>query len=150
MSIKYKLICEDDDKHKFEGWFPSIQDFEDQVASGQLVCPMCDGNVRRDIMAPNIKKKSTAKSKTRSKKTVESKTSEQLVMGGRARTLLKQLEDHVKKNFENVGKDFAKEARKAHKGERNEDFYGSATNNEAEELLDEGIDLFHVPEIKDN
>ena len=111
---------------------------------------MCDGKVRRDIMAPNIKKQSTAKSKTRSKKTVESKTSEQLVMGGRARTLLKQLEDHVKKNFENVGKDFAKEARKAHKGQRNEDFYGSATNNEAEELLDEGIDLFHVPEIKDN
>jgi len=146
MSIKYKLICEDDDKHTFEGWFPSIEDFENQLASGQLVCPMCDGKVRRDIMAPNISKKS----RTRGKREIKSMTSEQLVMGGRARTLLKQLEDHVKKNFENVGKDFAKEARKAHRGERNEEFYGSATNNEAEELLEEGIDLFHVPDIKDN
>lgn len=146
MSIKYKLICEENDKHKFEGWFPSIADFEKQLEEGQLLCPMCDAKVRRDIMSPSIKKKT----RVSKKKQTESMPSEQLVMGGRARTLLKQLEDHVKKNFENVGKDFAKEARKAHRGERNEEFYGSATHNEAEELLEEGIDLFHVPDIKDN
>ncbi len=71
-------------------------------------------------------------------------------MGGRARTLLKQLEKHVTDNFENVGKNFPKEARKAVKGERNEEFYGTATKKEADKLINEGIDLFHVPKIRDN
>ena len=74
----------------------------------------------------------------------------QMVMGGRARTLLRQLEKHVKDKFENVGKNFPKEARKAVKGKRNEEFYGTATEKEAKELLNEGIDLFNVPEVKDN
>ena len=148
MSIKYNLICTEE-RHEFEGWFPSIEDFENQLASGQLICPVCDGPVKRDIMSPNIAKKST---QTKTKKTheLEEMHSDHLVMGGRARTLLKQLEDHVKKNFENVGNNFASEARKANRGERNEDFYGSATKEEAEDLLEEGIDLFHVPNIKDN
>ena len=77
-------------------------------------------------------------------------TGEQMVLGGRARTLLRQLEKHVKDKFENVGKNFPKEARKAVKGKRNEEFYGTATKDEAKKLLDDGIDLFHVPEIKDN
>ncbi len=72
------------------------------------------------------------------------------VLGGRARSILKQIETHVKDNFENVGKNFAKEARKAQVGERNEEFYGTATKKEANELLDEGIDLFHIPKVKDN
>lgn len=74
----------------------------------------------------------------------------QIVMAGRARTLLKQLESYVKTNFQDVGKSFAKEARKAQRGERNQEFYGTATKKEAKELLNEGIDLFHVPEVKDN
>ena len=77
-------------------------------------------------------------------------TGEQMVLGGRARTLLKQVEKHVTKNFENVGKNFAKEARKAVKGKRNEEFYGTATNKEANDLINDGIDLFHVPKIRDN
>ena len=73
-----------------------------------------------------------------------------MVMGGSTRTILKKIQDHVEKNFENVGKNFAKEARKASKGERNEDFYGTANKKEVKELVDEGIDLFAVPKVKDN
>ena len=153
MSIKYQLTC--DEEHKFEGWFPSIEDFENQSAKGQLLCPMCDSTkVNRDIMSPRVKvtkKKSVIKTpRQRGKNAMMDMAGRQMVMGGRARTLLKQLEKHVKEKFEDVGKNFPREARKAQIGERNENFYGSATKKEANKLVDEGIDLFHVPEIKDN
>ena len=151
--IKYQLTCYCD--AKFEGWFPSIKEFESQQKKKQLLCPMCDStNVRRDIMSPSVKKRSTeVKLKTarvRGKKAMIDMAGGQMVLGGRARTLIKKIETHVKDNFENVGKNFAKEARKASVGERNEEFYGTATKKEANELLDEGVDLFHIPSIKDN
>ena len=147
--IKYKLTC--DCESKFEGWFPSIEDFENQLVKGQLICPMCDSTkVRKDIMSPSIKKKSTKTPRQRGTENILNMTGEQMVMGGRARTLLKQLEKHVKDKFENVGKNFAKEARKADKGKRNEEFYGTATKKEANDLINDGIDLFHVPKIRDN
>ena len=150
MSIKFSLICEC--SAKFEGWFPTSEDYEKQLANGQLVCPMCDSTkVRKDIMSPNIGRKSNTKSsRQRGKEKLLDMGGDQMVMGGRATTLLKALEKHVKENFEDVGKDFAKEARKAHKGKRNQEFYGTTSKKEAKKLLDEGIDLFHVPDIKDN
>ena len=147
--IKFSLICEC--SAKFEGWFPSNEDYENQLAQGQLLCPLCDSTkVRKDIMSPNIKKKSTKTPRQRGKQTMLEMAKGQMVMGGRARILLKQLEKHVTDNFENVGKNFPREARKAIKGKRNEDFYGTATKKEADKLVKEGIDLFHVPKIRDN
>ena len=147
--IKYKLIC--DCESKFEGWFPSIEDFENQLSKGQLLCPMCDSTkVRRDIMAPSLKGTKKKTPRQRGKEALLEMAQVQVEMGGKARQLLKKLEKHVTDNFENVGKDFPKEARKAVKGERNEEFYGTATKKEANELLNEGIDLFHVPKVRDN
>ena len=149
MSIKFSLICEC--KSKFEGWFPTNEHYENQLVKGQLICPMCDSTkVRKDIMSPNIKNPKYKTPRQRGKENILNMTGNQMVMGGRARTLLKQLEKHVKDKFENVGKNFAREARKAQVGERDEEFYGTATKKEANKLLNEGIDLFHVPEIKDN
>ena len=52
--IKFSLICECNSK--FEGWFPSNEDYENQLAKGQLLCPMCDSTkVRKDIMSPSLK-----------------------------------------------------------------------------------------------
>ena len=147
--IKYKLICSFE--HRFEGWFPSIKEFESQQEKKQLLCPLCDSSVvRRDIMSPNIKKKSIKTPRQRGKQTMLEMAKGQMVMGGKARTLLKKLEKHVTDNFENVGKDFPKEARKAIKGKRNDEFYGTATKKEADKLINEGIDLFHIPKIRDN
>ena len=149
MSIKFSLICEC--KSKFEGWFPTNEDYENQLVKGQLLCPMCDSTkVRRDIMSPSVKKKSTKTPRQRGKEAMLDMTKGQIVMGGKARTLIKKLEKHVTDNFENVGRNFPKEARKAIKGERDEEFYGTATKKEANELINEGIDLFHVPKVRDN
>ena len=149
MSIKFSLICEC--SAKFEGWFPSNEDYENQLVKGQLLCPMCDSTkVRKDIMSPSIKKKSTKTPRQRGKEAIMDMTDGQMVMGGRARSLLRKMETHVKSKFENVGKNFPREARKAHQGKRNEEFYGTATKKEADKLVREGIDLFSVPKIRDN
>ncbi len=73
-----------------------------------------------------------------------------VVMGESAESILRKLNKKIKKDFQNVGKNFAKEARKAAKGKRNQKFYGTTTKEEANKLLDEGIDLFAVPDYKDN
>ena len=146
--IKYSLIC--DEEHEFDGWFPSSEDYDKQLKKGLLLCPLCDSKeVRKSIMAPNIKKPKTKKP-THKEHDITDCQQEHMVMGSKARHLLRKLERHVKENFEDVGDTFAKEARKADRGERNHDFYGSATDKEVNDLVDDGIDVFHVPSIKDN
>jgi len=145
--IKFSLKCEC--TAKFEGWFPSNEDYENQLAQGQLLCPMCDSTkVRKDIMAPAVSKKSNARKRGKAK--VKEMAGDQMVMGGQARTLLKQIQNHVEQNFENVGKNFAREARKAHKGKRDLEFYGSPSKKQVDDLIKDGIDLFQVPKVKDN
>ena len=105
---------------------------------------MCDStNVRKDIMAPKVKRKS---SQIKSK----SKGQGNLMMSGRARQILKTIEQTVKREYTDVGKKFAQEARKASRGERDEKIYGTATKKEVKQLQKDGIDIFPVPEIKDN
>jgi hypothetical protein len=148
MSIKFSLVCEC--SAKFEGWFPGNKEYEEQVSAGKLLCPMCDSaNVRKDIMAPNIGKKSIQKNKNAAIDTKQL-VGDEMVMGGKARHLIRQIHKHVEKNFENVGKNFAKEARKAHRGDRDQEFYGKPSKKEIKDLVKEGIDLFQVPDIKDN
>ena len=53
---------------------------------------------------------------------------------------------HVMANTEDVGTQFAEEARKIHYGERAErNIRGQATREETEALLDEGIDVVPLP-----
>ena len=138
--IKYALICECDTE--FEGWFPSSESFDKQKKAGQVMCPMCDSTrVAKAVMAPNLTKKSNQK---------KTSSGGQIMMSGKARQILKHIEKTVKKEFTDVGKQFPQEARKAAKGERDEKIYGTATKKQIKELEKEGIDIFKVPEIKDN
>jgi len=53
---------------------------------------------------------------------------------------------HVMSNTEDVGKNFAEEARKMHYGESEErNIRGKASFEETQELLDEGIDVLPLP-----
>jgi len=57
-------------------------------------------------------------------------------------TLLRTLRKVVEDSHENVGDRFAEEARKIHYGEtEHRGIYGQATDEEAEELADEGIEV---------
>tara|TARA_Y100001937_G_scaffold105040_1_gene145555 strand:+ start:207 stop:512 length:306 start_codon:yes stop_codon:yes gene_type:complete len=101
---------------------------------------MCDSTaVDKAIMAPNVK---TSKMKL--------PADDYVVMGESAESILRKINKKIKKDYQNVGKNFAKEARKAAKGKRDQKFYGTTTKEEANKLLNEGIDLFAVPDYKDN
>ena len=136
--IKYTLRCECE--AEFEGWFPDSKAFTKQKKLGQIQCPMCDSsNVDKAIMAPAVKT-------SKKKETPE----DYFVMAESAEQILRRLNKKIKKDYQDVGKNFAREARKAHKGKRDQKFYGTPTKDETNKLLDEGIDLFAVPDYKDN
>ena len=137
--IKYSLNC-GDCTNTFEGWFPDSKEYKRQKNKGLINCPMCDSTaVDKAIMAPNVKRSK--------KKTIPE---DYFVMQESAEQILRKLNKKIKKDYQDVGKNFAKEARKAARGKRDQKFYGKPTKEETNKLLDEGIDLFAVPDYKDN
>lgn len=63
-----------------------------------------------------------------------------------AMRILRQVQSHIEKTFDHVGKGFAEEARKMHYGETEKrSIYGEATSDEAEELAEEGIEVNQMP-----
>lgn len=148
--IKYRLICDLD--HEFDGWFPSSKDFTKQKKKGQLLCPVCDSpHVNKAIMAPNVKKtKKLTKKQKLDKYRSEALPSEKMMPASQAPVVLRKISRYITKNFQDVGNKFYEEAIKCDEGQRDDKFYGTATEDETNKLLDKGIDLFHVPKVKDN
>jgi hypothetical protein len=59
---------------------------------------------------------------------------------------LAAIREHVEKNADYVGDQFAEEARKIHYGETDDrHIYGEATLKEAKELVEEGVDVAPLP-----
>jgi len=145
--IKYRLIC--DTEHEFDGWFPNSKAFTKQKNNGQLTCPICDSkNVDKALMAPGINKGANARKLARIRE--ETLDTDQFMPASQASNVLKRIGRYVKKNFENVGDRFYEEAVKCEDGDRDDKFYGTPSKEETDKLLEKGIDLFHVPKIKDN
>ena len=89
-------------------------------------------------MAPNLNlsNKSKIKVKDDSKAIQESKLRQQVL----------KLKKYIEKNTENVGKNFAEEARKIYYGEKkSKPIRGETTEHEAKELADEGIPFSKLP-----
>ena len=145
--IRYQLLCENN--HKFDGWFPNITEFERQQHKDLLICPMCDTKrVDRAIMAPAVG--TTTAKKTKSKDYTDQITSDTMIPSAQAKNILRRIRKHIVTEFDNVGDKFVNEYRKHEKGERDDQFYGTPTQEEVKKLLDEGTDLFRVPEIKED
>ncbi|MBS0448388.1 MAG: DUF1178 family protein [Proteobacteria bacterium] len=133
------LVCAQ--HHRFEGWFSSEDDYQNQDERGLLSCPMCgDGTVRRLPSAPRINMMS-------SRQRTEPSTAEVIEAGPtpqqqvRAEQLLKVLRQVVE-NTEDVGERFPEEARRIHYGEaEGRGIRGRATREEAAALADEGISV---------
>ena len=61
----------------------------------------------------------------------------------------KACRNFIEKNYEDVGSNFAQEARSIHYDNKNsKGIYGKATAEETDELLDEGIEVTTIPWIK--
>jgi hypothetical protein len=129
--ITYALRCHKG--HEFEGWFRDSAAFDQQSSSGHLSCPSCNSvKIEKAIMAPAV---------AGTKKTVARKADSK-----QARQFATGLRKFVQQNADYVGPNFAEEARKIHYGETTErHIYGEASQRDAQELVDEGIDVALLP-----
>jgi hypothetical protein len=137
--IHFQLKCSQD--HEFKAWFRSSESFADQCKRGDVGCPICgDVQISKALMTPSIAKGKIASGYAAEKRAQE--VAEQVLNAA------KKLREVVEENFEYVGDDFADEARAIHYGDTIErDIYGEATEKEAEELDEEGIDFTRIPKL---
>lgn len=130
--IVFDLRCSKE--HVFEAWFKDSAAFEAQTKGRKVACPACgDTKVEKAPMAPRLSTKSSD----------GDGPSENMVQFVEA---MGELRRQVEENCDYVGDQFADEARKIHYGESDpHNIYGEATNEEAESLVDEGIEVQKIP-----
>jgi hypothetical protein len=139
--IVYNLGCANE--HRFEGWFSSAHDFEQQTASNLLSCPLC-GNERISRL-PNGPYVSTAAERPAQPKPQPDKGVPHQYANVGAE-LLAKLIDKVIENTVDVGQAFPEEARKIHYQEAPErHIRGVASPKEVEALREEGIEVVSLP-----
>ena len=81
-----------------------------------------------------------------SKKELNSRLTKQEIFLKTVNKKLRELRNYVEKNSEYVGENFASEARSIHYDKKNvRSIYGNATQEQTEELLEEGIEVNTVP-----
>ena len=168
--IKFTLNCAD--QHVFECWFPNSDSLSRQLGLKLVDCPICGSvDVIRPLSAPNL---STPKTRSRSatpdhidpsqidsgqtyadeRQRQQTKQVRGPVTSGVAvpppsdvmRSMLRDMQKLVERDFTHVGDNFAAEARKIHSGEAEaENIYGQCTPDEQAELEEEGIKVGVLP-----
>ena len=148
--ILYQLRCADE--HSFEAWFRNSDSYDKQVASGDVECPYCGSkDISKAPMAPSIA--SCKAEESQAPAPAPSEADVNAISDQRAHEVAQQIldavgriRDYAEENFEDVGEDFASEARKIHYGDTEErGIYGQASDEEAQDLEDEGIDFVRLP-----
>ena len=157
--IRYELRC--DQAHEFDGWFKDSAAFDKLAAAGLVECPHCGPTkVAKRLMAPAIPKKgrpaSNAKAEALPAPVAASPTpppsppalpaAALAAMPAELRAMLRHMRTEIEKNCDYVGADFAEEARKIHHGETEaRGIFGEASEDEAEALREEGIEIARIP-----
>lgn len=131
--IRYELKC--DRKHGFDGWFANSSAYDEQVERGLVTCPSCGSvKISKAPMAPGVTgtKKSGASRKERA-------------------AALRRVRERVTENADNVGDQFASEARRIHRKETEpRAIYGKASADEAKTLNEEGIEFHPLPNLPED
>jgi len=158
--IVFDLHCESG--HRFEGWFGSTGDYEEQLDRGLVSCPECgSGKVGKAPMSPAVPAKSnTLPSAPQSSPHDGAAPVGEAVVGKseslanhdvpaevqQAMQKLAEAQAKALKNSTWVGSDFAKASREMHYGDREEaPIHGKASLKEAKELAEEGVPLAPLP-----
>ena len=128
----YDLVCEQ--AHRFEAWFGSGSDYDDQQKRGLLECPMCgSANVGKAVMAPAVLAKSNRQSAA------------QNVANDDPMARLLMMQRAFEANSDYVGDRFAAEARAIHAAGETRSVHGEATPEEVKSLRDDGVSLLPLP-----
>ncbi len=162
--IRYDLQCHE--AHEFDGWFKDSDAFARLAQAGLLECPSCGSTgVSKRLMAPAVRKAPGVKGRPDPRPPAAAPTEAprpaaqaggpppgKAVAGGpgpvpaQVLAVLQRMRAEVEKNFDYVGKGFAEEARKIHRGESERTgIYGETSDAEAEALRDEGIEVSRIP-----
>jgi len=133
----FNLGCAHD--HRFEGWFGSSEDFDDQLARGLIECPVCaDTAIRKLPAAPRLNLSGAVEQKPAAP--AAAPTAEQL------QAMWLKMARHIRDNTEDVGERFAEEARRIHYREApSRGIRGVASSDETAALAEEGIEVFSFP-----
>lgn len=148
--IVYDLTC--DQEHEFESWFKNSSAYDSLRKTRKVSCPVCGSTkIRKAPMAPRISKSGIRELAAPQVPDVPSSSEEsgsedmQNAMS-KAVDAIKELQATIEKTFDNVGDQFPEEARKIHYGETEaRGIYGEASAEEAQELIEEGVDIAAVP-----
>lgn len=129
--IRYALRCEN--AHSFESWFGSSADFDRIHSSGLLACAVCgSASVEKELMAPRVSTLGDAPNLA--------------APASAAEQALAELRRKIESSSENVGRDFAREARRIHEGEAPaRSIIGEARPAEARALMEDGIPVAPLP-----
>ena len=132
--ILFKLKCAAD--HEFEGWFRDGATFDRKNARGRVSYPKCGSSeIERAPMAPRPLRAAATPNADQTPPRAEE-----------VRRALQVLRRHVETHCENVGSQFATEARAIHNGtSKARGIYGDATPEESRALVDDGIDFQTIP-----
>ncbi|MBK9447559.1 MAG: DUF1178 family protein [Betaproteobacteria bacterium] len=141
--IIFDLSCSDN--HRFEGWFRSADDFGGQLERGLVSCPQCgSADIRRLPSVLHLGSVAPSPVVTDRKEAAQATvpTAPQL-------SALRAVVEEIASKAEDVGNQFADEARKIHYHEApSRPIRGLATEDDCSALKDEGIDILHLPIVK--
>lgn len=130
--IVYDLTCEQ--AHRFEAWFGSGSDYDDQQQRGLLECPICgSANVGKAAMAPAVPAKSNQVGGTQS------------LANDDPMARLLMLQRAFEANSDYVGDRFAVEARAIHEAGETRSVHGEASPEEVKALREDGVPLLPLP-----
>lgn len=146
--IVLDLHCTND--HRFEGWFGSAAAFEEQLARDLVGCPVCGTTkVRRLPSAPYVQTGHAVVERPAATRAVQP-LSPPAPPSETVAHLMAQLRG-MARGAEDVGERLPEEARRIHYGETAaRDIRGSASADEVEALLDEGILVLPVPPAEED
>lgn len=132
--IKYTLKC--DQGHEFDSWFGSAADFDKLLSASMVTCSVCGTlGVEKTIMAPQV---STARA--------QAETGALSAPASPAEQALAEMRKQIEATSENVGTNFASEARKMHDGDAPQrSIIGEAKVEEAKALVDDGVEIVPLP-----
>lgn len=133
--------------HAFEGWFASHEDYESQRERGLVACPVCnDAEVSKMPSAPRLNLGHETPCPRPAP--AASATVQDLAQMGpqQLQAAWMKMVRHIMASTQDVGTQFAEEARKIHHGEAEQrNIRGQATLEETEALLEEGIGVLPLP-----
>jgi len=134
--IIYKLICKND--HRFEGWFASSEDYENQHAQDKLSCPVCgDDSVNR------IQADSAADAGVPIESAIENDTQNSRLS---SQQVFQHLIGYVTQDADDFGNAIIKKIRDFHSQQtKARSKVGNAPLNSSHDAMEETIEVFMKP-----